>query len=458
MVRGRTGCGIARRERRHRCDDEQQQRLLEGGSATRLAAGTRSSCRPCRRAIEFALCRRSRGQREVLPSRYERRRGQTVATYDLTRLDMDDLDEPFVRHLLTVGEPLHVERKRDLPAAEQLSELLGSMGNTEGGWALLGVEDDGTVVGLKQSNTDLQDAIRDRVQSTLDPLPNFAARRLTVDGVEIGIVRIYPSEDTPLVSTHKGSLYIRLPGGKRPVNSRRELDQLLQRGRASTRDARERLVSSTVVATALCAPELSGASSYEESPHREWVLRAAPVGLDPYFDARVRTQAVKKATEHAAQSLLPPPPNGYGGDEWAELLPVSPGWITWGQRMSDPGAGAIVVDPAGVVAAVARERGQRTLINIEDLIEQTIIPLLAQAMTVLAAAGVAGRLLCDLHGRGFHGVVLQAIGQGNVQMAPGTRRSQPHRLSTTSDTDELRATAERLMADIASDAGLLTFT
>jgi hypothetical protein len=37
--------------------------------------------------------------------------------------------------------------------------------------------------------------------------------------------------------------------------------------------------------------------------------------------------------------------------------------------MSDPGAGAIVVDPAGVVAAVARERGQRALINIEDLIE-----------------------------------------------------------------------------------------
>ena len=380
-----------------------------------------------------------------------------MATYDLTRHDMSDLDEPLVRHLLTVGEPLHVERKRDLPAAEHLSELLGSMGNTEGGWALLGVENDGTIVGLKQSSTDLQDAIRDRVQSTLDPLPNFAARRLTVYGVEIGIVRVYPSEDTPLVSTHKGAPYIRLPGGKRPVNSRRELDQLLERGRASDKDARERLASSTVAATALSAPELNGARSYEESPHREWVLRAAPLGLDPNFGARVRTQAVKKATEQAAQSLLPPPPNGYGGDERAELLPVSPGWITWGQRMSDPGAGAIVVDPAGVVAAVARERGQRTLINIEDLIEQTIIPLLDQVTTVFAAAGVAGRLLCDLHGRGFHGVLLQAIGQGNVQMPSGTRRSQPHGLSGTAGTDELRATAKRLMADIATDAGLLTF-
>lgn len=164
----------------------------------------------------------------------------------------------------------------------------------------------GTIVGLQPSNTGLQDAVRDRVQSTLDPLPNFAARRLPANGVEIGIVRVYPSEDTPLVSTHKGAPYIRLPGGKRPVKSRRELDQLVERGRASEKDARARLASSTVAATALSAPELNGARSYEESPHREWVLRAAPLGLDPSFGARVRTQAVKKATEEAAQSLLPP--------------------------------------------------------------------------------------------------------------------------------------------------------
>jgi hypothetical protein len=181
--------------------------------------------------------RGSRGG-EPLPSRHEEPRGQTVAAYDLTRLDMSDLDGPLVRHLLTVGEPLHVERKCDVPTAESLSELLGSMGNTEGGWALLGVEDDGTIVGLKRTDGDLQDAIRDRVQGTLDPLPNFAARRLRVNGVEIGIVRVYASEDTPLVSTHKGAPYIRLPGGKRPVQSRRELDRLVERGRASEKDAR----------------------------------------------------------------------------------------------------------------------------------------------------------------------------------------------------------------------------
>jgi hypothetical protein len=42
-------------------------------------------------------------------------------------------------------------------------------------------------------------------------------------------------------------------------------------------------------------------------------------------------------------------------------------------------------------------------------------------------------------------------------MPSGTRRPQPHGLSGTAGIDELRATAKRLMADIATDAGLLTF-
>jgi hypothetical protein len=378
-----------------------------------------------------------------------------MATYDLTRLDISDLDQPLVAHLLTVGEPLHVERKRDLPGAEQLSELLGSMGNTEGGWAVLGVEDDGTIIGLAPSKTDLQDAIRDRVQSKLDPLPNFAAVRKIVNNVEVGFVRVYPSEDTPLLCTHKGAPYIRLPGGKRPVHSRFELDQLLERGRSSDRDARHRLRTSNIAATALSAPELNGALSYEESPHREWVLRAAPLGLDPNFAARVRTQAVRKATELAARTLLPPP-NGFG-EEWAELQAVSPGWITWGQRLGDPAAGAIVVDPAGVITGVARERGVRVLINIEDLIEQTLLPLIMQVSAVFAAAGVSGRLLCDLHARGFRGVMLQAMNQGNVKMPNGALRSEPHGINGTAGANEIRATAKRLIADVATDAGLLTF-
>ena len=125
--------------------------------------------------------------------------------------------------------------------------------------------------------------------------------------------------------------------------------------------------------------------------------------------------------------------------------------------MGDPGAGAIIVDPAGVITAVARERGVRPLINVEPLIEQTLIPLIVHVLSVFAAAGVSGRLLCDVHARGFGGVLLQAMNQGSVQMPTGTRRSQPHGINGTAGTDEIRATAKRLIADVATAAGLLTF-
>lgn len=195
--------------------------------------------------------------------------------YDLTRSDLDDLDAALLAHLLAVGEPLHVERKRDIPPAEKLAELTGSMANTDGGWAVLGVADDGTVIGLPPSRSDLQDEIRDAVRATLDPLPNFAARRVEYGGKEVGVLRVYRSEETPHVCTHKGAVYVRMPGGKRPIESRRELDELIARGRSSRADAEHRLATLSV---ALDAQELLGEHVFTEPVDREWVLSATPVG------------------------------------------------------------------------------------------------------------------------------------------------------------------------------------
>jgi hypothetical protein len=377
--------------------------------------------------------------------------------YDLTRLDLDDLDAALVAHLIAVGEPLHVERKRDIPEADKLSELIGSLANTEGGWAVLGVEDDGTLVGLQPSRTDLQDEIRDSVRKMLDPLPNFGARRVVHDGKQIGIVRVHRSEDTPHISTHKGAVYLRMPGGKRPIESRHELDVLLERGKSSTADAEARLAISSVAAAALNAAEFAGQRTYVASLHREWVLSATPIGLGEGFRARVRARQTGEASDVVATRLLPAP-SGLTGQEYSERKVVSPGWISWGARVGDPAAAAVIVDPAGVISTLIRERGGRVLINLQPLVDETIVPLLAGALQVLAAAGAPGRCLCILHARGFRGVVLQAVPDGNVPMPAGTRQSQAHQAAGTAEAHQLRAVGKRLAMDIAADAGLLAFS
>jgi Putative DNA-binding domain len=358
--------------------------------------------------------------------------------YDLTLADLDELDTALVAHLIAVGEPLHVERKRDIPPADKLGELIGSMANTEGGWAVLGVDDDGTLVGLQPSRTDLQDEVCDAVRKTLDPLPNFGARRVAHDGKEVGIVRVYRSEDTPHVSTHKGAVYVRMPGGKRPIQSRRELDALLARGQSTTGDAELRLASSPVAAAALNAADLLGERVFTEPVDREWVLSATPLGLDDGFRGRVQTTQTRDVSDAVAMRLLP---HGSTGDEYPERRAISPGWISWGVRVGDRAAAAVIVDPAGIVCAVQRERGLRSLIN-----------------QVLAATGTPGRCLCTLHARGFRDVVLQAVPDGSVPMPAGTRKSQVQPVSGTAGPDELRTVAKRLATDIAADAGLLAFS
>lgn len=376
--------------------------------------------------------------------------------YDLTRLDLSDLDGALVAHLLAVGEPLHVERKRDIPAPEQLSEMIGSLANAEGGWAVLGVEDDGTVVGLKPRRTDLQDEIRDSVRKTLDPLPNFAARRQAHDGKEIGFVRVYGSEDTPHVSTHKGAVYVRMPGGKRPIESRRELDDLFERGRSSTADAEARLARATVTAAALDAAELIGERSYIEPVHGEWVLTVTPIGVDESFRDRLQTRRTADSADSVAIGLLPSR-GAAAGQSYPERRTIGSGWVAWGLRVGDPVAAAVIIDPAGLVTTVSRASVGSSLLNLADVVDRTVLPLLTAGLEILTAAGAPGRCLCTLHARGFAGVMLQAAPDGHVQIEGGTKSSGPHRVSGTGGDADLRAVAERLARDVFADAGLTTF-
>lgn len=377
--------------------------------------------------------------------------------YDLTQLDLSDLNPELLEHLVKVGEPLHVERKKKVPPPEELSELMGSLANTEGGWALLGVGDNGEIIGLPDGRTDLQDQIRDQVRKKLEPLPNFAARRVAYEGKEIGILRVYRSEDTPLVCTHKGAVYIRLPGGKEPITSRRQLDDLVVRGASTDAAGSARLDKLAVAAKVLEADDLTGARSYVEPVHREWVLSVTPIGLDEGFAGRTQTRVVREAAEKTALQLLPTV-HGFAGQEFVETQAGSPGWYSWAERVGDAASRGVVVDPAGVITVMARERGVRTVIDVDPVIDNTIAPLLAGALNVLAAAGAPGRSVCRLHARGFAGVMLQAFPDGAVQVPQGTRHSGTHRVSGTAGTGDLRAVAKRLVLDVANHAGLVAFS
>jgi ATP-dependent DNA helicase RecG len=65
---------------------------------------------------------------------------------------MASMTEAELLALIKEGESLRLEFKRDAPLSEaDLVEAVACLANTEGGWLLLGVEDDGTISGLHPS-------------------------------------------------------------------------------------------------------------------------------------------------------------------------------------------------------------------------------------------------------------------------------------------------------------------
>jgi ATP-dependent DNA helicase RecG len=72
---------------------------------------------------------------------------------------MASMTEAELLALIEEGESLRLEFKRDAPLSEaDLVEAVACLANTEGGWLLLGVEDDGTISGLHPSRQPVKPA------------------------------------------------------------------------------------------------------------------------------------------------------------------------------------------------------------------------------------------------------------------------------------------------------------
>lgn len=76
-----------------------------------------------------------------------------------------------LQHLLRNGESSGVEFKRDDVRPEQLAKEMAALLNLEGGYLLLGVEDDGTVTGLTRDHAEewVMQICRDRIQPAIIP-------------------------------------------------------------------------------------------------------------------------------------------------------------------------------------------------------------------------------------------------------------------------------------------------
>src|SRR5712671_6040263 len=159
----------------------------------------------------------------------------------LNRLALNDFrDASHLSRLVQAQESLFIERKAKVPS-EGLGPSVGSFANTLGGILILGIDDDGNVVGFEPpGRADLADWVRERLRAELDPIPPFVADVFEYEGKSVGLVKVAESFDTPHI-TAAGAVYVRVPAGKQPIADHRTLLELSRRGEQAEREARNRL-------------------------------------------------------------------------------------------------------------------------------------------------------------------------------------------------------------------------
>ena len=120
------------------------------------------------------------------------------------------IEQATVREMITGGESAAVEFKRDDIRPEQLAREVVAMANQQGGTILLGVEDDGTISGIKRDN--LQEWIFDTALGRyVYPALELEYGVVEIDGSRVAVLSVDSGRSKPYVlrNNDREEIYVR---------------------------------------------------------------------------------------------------------------------------------------------------------------------------------------------------------------------------------------------------------
>ncbi len=132
------------------------------------------------------------------------------------------LDELITQ--LSLGETQELEFKRSVPKGSQISRTATAMANTNGGWILLGVTNEGDIVGISGSLDEAQKEVSEAIQC-VSPIPQSSIQIKTIDKKTILAIKIEKSSH-PIFHTFEGAIYQRHGTTNRRLDGMSQLDYL----------------------------------------------------------------------------------------------------------------------------------------------------------------------------------------------------------------------------------------
>ncbi|MEO0652618.1 MAG: ATP-binding protein, partial [Planctomycetota bacterium] len=117
--------------------------------------------------------------------------GHPLAENGAMEQDADD-----VRRLIAEGEGSRVEFKRGLPRPQKVARTLAAFANTRGGHFLVGVDDNGRLVGAPRPDETARE-LAEIGRDWVEPPVRVATRVIDVDGARVVIGWVRLSEQRP---------------------------------------------------------------------------------------------------------------------------------------------------------------------------------------------------------------------------------------------------------------------
>ena len=129
--------------------------------------------------------------------------------------------EENLENLIKGGESETLEFKEKEPPKTDLLRTISAFANSNGGRLLIGVNDNGEIVGCELAK--LADKFRDIVHAHCDPFPRFTTTPVAIRDTNIVVVSVEEGADKPYLVTDQG-IYVRIGATTRRAN-RYELDR-----------------------------------------------------------------------------------------------------------------------------------------------------------------------------------------------------------------------------------------
>lgn len=136
-----------------------------------------------------------------------------------------------LREIIELGETDTVEFKRKFSGFEKIAKEMIALANTRGGKILVGVDDDGTIVGVDSEKSEM-DLLSSAAEFYVEPPIEYDLEVVDIDGVDVIVVHIPESRQKPHKIVHS-------PSESGGPNDPRETGVYVRQGEKSMMASRE---------------------------------------------------------------------------------------------------------------------------------------------------------------------------------------------------------------------------